>query len=238
MKLEHEFTVPVPPEQAWAVLLDVPRIAPCMPGATVDSVDGDAFAGKVKVKVGPIQVTYGGIARIVERDDSARRAVIEATGKESRGAGTASMTVTAQLHDFDDGTRVTTVSDLSVTGRPAQFGRGVMADVGAKILDQFADCLAAELSAPASPPPNQQADMRPDPARTIDEAVLPDGAAPTPTARVPRETGVSSRPTPEAIDLLDVAGAPTLKRLAPVLGAIAALIIAVIVTLRVRRRSG
>ena len=102
MELEHRFTVPVPVAQAWDVLLDVERIAPCMPGATVDSFDGETIVGKVKVKVGPIQVTYAGTARFSEQDEAARRAVIEANAKEARGSGTANATITAQLQDDVD----------------------------------------------------------------------------------------------------------------------------------------
>ena len=160
MNLEHEFTVPVPIDEAWRVLLDVERVAPCMPGATLLSVDGRDFTGSVKVKVGPITVTYNGKASFAEVDDGAHRAVIEASGKETRGAGTAAATVTTQLEDRGSTTQVRVVTDLNVTGRPAQFGRGVMAEVGGKLVQQFATCLADELSGhhagaaaePAGPP--------------------------------------------------------------------------------------
>lgn len=146
MNLEHDFTVPVPIDEAWRVLLDVERVAPCMPGATLTSVDGRDFTGTVKVKVGPITVTYSGKASFAAVDDAAHRAVIEASGKETRGAGTVAATVTAQLSDHGASTQVRVVTDLNVTGRPAQFGRGVMAEVGGKLVQQFANCLADELS--------------------------------------------------------------------------------------------
>ncbi len=147
MRLDHEFTVPVPAAQAWPVLLDIDRIAPCMPGATITKIDGDDFEGTVKVKVGPITVTYGGTASFLEKDEAQRIAVIEARGKETRGSGTATARVTAQLFDNGaDSTRVAVTTDLSVTGKPAQFGRGVMSDVGNKLLGRFADCLAGELA--------------------------------------------------------------------------------------------
>lgn len=146
MELEHAFTVPVGVDRAWTVLRDVERIAPCMPGATIDSVDGDDFTGRVKVKVGPMQITYTGDASFTEVNDEEHRAVIEARGRETRGSGTARATILAQLEaDGDDATRVEVVTDLTVTGKPAQFGRGVMADVGEKLIGRFADCLAAEL---------------------------------------------------------------------------------------------
>src|SRR3954467_15159306 len=119
MKLEHEFTVPTSVDEAWKVLLDVERVAPCMPGATLLTVDGDDFTGTVKVKVGPIQVTYKGQAKFVEKDAGAHRAVIEASGREARGSGTAAATVTTQLLSEGDSTKVTVTTDLNVTGRPA-----------------------------------------------------------------------------------------------------------------------
>ena len=146
MELENDFTVPVPKAQAWAALMDVERVAPCMPGATFDGYEGDGFKGRVKVKLGPITVTYNGTARFVERDEAGGVAVIEASGKEARGPGTAAATIRARMEDHGDTTRVSVVTDLNVTGKPAQFGRGVMAEVAAKLVGQFADCLASQLA--------------------------------------------------------------------------------------------
>jgi carbon monoxide dehydrogenase subunit G len=145
MKLEHEFRVPVPITQAWDVLLDVERIAPCMPGATVESFDGETVNGRVKVKVGPIQVTYGGTARFIEKNEAGRRVTLDASGKEARGSGTAKATIVAVLQDEGSSTLVNVTTDLAITGKPAQFGRGVMVEVGNKLLGRFADCLAAEI---------------------------------------------------------------------------------------------
>jgi len=152
MNLENEFTVPVPVDEAWQVLLDVERMAPCMPGATLTSVNGDEFTGTVKVKVGPITVTYNGEAKFLSKDDATHRAVLEAKGKESRGSGTAGATVTTQLSGEGSTTKVRVETDLNITGRPAQFGRGVMAEVAAKLIDQFARCLEDEINS-APPPP-------------------------------------------------------------------------------------
>ena len=142
MELEHSFTVPVPADQAWDVLLDVERVAPCMPGATLDSVDGDEITGKIKVKVGPISMTYAGTAKFVERDKDAGVVTLEASGKETRGSGTASASVRSVLEDRGSQTHVTVHTTLNVTGKPAQFGRGVMSEVSGKLIGIFAANLA------------------------------------------------------------------------------------------------
>src|SRR5271154_1885247 len=149
MELDHSFTVPVPPEQAWEVLLDVERIAPCMPGAIVEEFDGEVVTGRIKIKVGPVSLTYRGTAKFTERDPDAHMVVVEASGKETRGAGTASATVRASLEPESSGqaTKVTIHTTMNVTGRPAQFGRGVMVEVGGKLVEKFADNLAALLAA-------------------------------------------------------------------------------------------
>jgi carbon monoxide dehydrogenase subunit G len=151
MELEHSFTVPVPEARAWEVLLDVERVAPCMPGASLDSVEGDNISGRIKVKVGPIAMTYAGTARFTERDANAHVIVLEASGKETRGAGTASAKVRSTLQGQDGQTHVVVNTTLNVTGRPAQFGRGVMAEVGGKLIGIFASNLADMLSAEQEP---------------------------------------------------------------------------------------
>ncbi|WP_138758155.1 SRPBCC family protein [Modestobacter altitudinis] len=146
MQLENSFTVPLPVDEAWRVLLDIDRIAPCMPGAVLDSVTGDDFTGRVKVKLGPINLTYQGKGSFIEKDETAHKAVIDARGKDQRGNGTAAAIVTATLAAEGSVTRVDVLTDLNITGRPAQFGRGVMTDVGNKLLGQFADKLSAQLA--------------------------------------------------------------------------------------------
>src|SRR5437899_2089678 len=152
MELDNSFTVPVPPDRAWDVLLDVERIAPCMPGATVDEFDGEVVTGRIKVKVGPVSLTYRGTAKFTERDPEARMVVVEASGKEMRGSGTASATVRASLEpeSSGDGTRVSMHTTMNVTGRPAQFGRGVIVEVGGKLVDQFAQNLAKQITGDAA----------------------------------------------------------------------------------------
>src|SRR3954451_22293407 len=145
MKLENEFRVDVPVEEAWKVLLDVERIAPCMPGAQLQEVEGDEYRGIVKVKVGPITAQYKGVARITEAKEATRTVVLQAEGRDTRGQGTASATVTATLTPSDAGTVVHIDTDLNVTGKVAQFGRGVMADVSSKLLGQFAQNLERDV---------------------------------------------------------------------------------------------
>jgi len=146
MELDHSFTVPVPPDRAWEVLLDVERIAPCMPGATVEEFDGEVVTGRIKVKVGPVSLTYRGTAKFTERDPDARLVVVDASGKETRGAGTAAAAIRASLEPSGEGTRVSMHTTMNVTGRPAQFGRGVIAEVGGKLVEKFAENLAQMIS--------------------------------------------------------------------------------------------
>jgi uncharacterized protein len=146
MKLEHQFTVPASLEETWAALNDLERVVPCFPGATLSSVEGDEFTGSCKVKLGPISLTYNGSGQFVTRDEAKREAVIEAKGRDRRGNGTAAATVTTVLsEDRPKSTSVTVQTDLTITGKPAQFGRGVMQDVSDRLLESFVDCLKAEL---------------------------------------------------------------------------------------------
>jgi len=150
MKLENNFTIDAPVEKAWAALNNPETVAPCFPGATLTTYEGDSFAGTVKVKLGPIAMTYKGKGTYVTRDEAAHEVVIEANGRDSRGNGTANATVTASLAaDGADRTAVSMVTDMTITGKPAQFGRGVISDVADKIITQFAECVARKL-APAA----------------------------------------------------------------------------------------
>ncbi|MEX1656587.1 SRPBCC family protein [Streptomyces pseudovenezuelae] len=161
MELHHEFTVPVPVDEAWRALLDIERVAPCMPGAVVEDYDGRTVTGSVKVKVGPITVTYKGTAVFEEQDEAAHRLVLIASGREIRGQGTARATVTGTLTGQDGGTAVSVRTDLAVTGRPAQFGRGVLAEVGDRLVGRFSACLAERLG---------EREEAPEAARTAEEA--------------------------------------------------------------------
>ncbi len=218
MELTNEFSVAAPVQQAWATLLDVERIAPCMPGAELTSFDGDAFTGTVKVKLGPVNLTYAGKGRFVSKDDVAHRIVIEASGKDKRGTATAAATITGTLYPEGDSTRVHVVTDLRITGAPAQFGRGMIADVAGRLVGQFASCLADEIAAtpmpaadlpaaatpaaatpePATPEPATPEAATPEPAtpEAATPAVVPD-AAPEPAA---------AEPAPEPLAAADSAG--------------------------------
>lgn len=220
MELEHSFTVPVGVDDAWRVLLDIERIAPCMPGATLDSVTGDDFTGSVKVRLGPIGLTYKGKASFVEKDEAAHRAVIDARGKDSRGNGTAAAKVTATLQQEANATTVHVLTDLNITGKPAQFGRGVMADVGNKLIGQFADCLAGKLAGGG----DQMSQPAPEPTPSGTETTEPRASQPVDPP--------TSQPV-EPIDLMASAGPAVLKRLAPVAAVLALLVL--FVTLRRRR---
>lgn len=151
MDLTHSFTVPTSVDDAWTMFMDLEKVGNCFPGATVTEVTDDGFAGTVKVKLGPIALVYSGTGSFVERDDATHRAVLTAKGKDKRGNGTAGATVTIALAPDGDGTRADVVTDLAVTGKPAQFGRGVMQDVSDKLLQAFITCIEQQAGA-AGPP--------------------------------------------------------------------------------------
>ena len=163
MKLTHSFTAPAPAEEVWEALLDPERVAPCLPGASLTSVDGKTFSGEVKVKLGPVQLLYRGSGEFVEIDPVLRRAVLKAAGKDTRGNGTASAVVTFQV-----GSEVGIETDLAITGRPAQLGRGLIAEVSGKLVDQFAECLASALGSVDADEVAQQQHLRVVPDEPID----------------------------------------------------------------------
>ena len=203
MQLENRFTVPVGVDRAWDVMLDVERVVPCFPGAAVTAVADDAIDGSVRIKLGPVLLHYAGTATFLEKDPVHRRAVLAARGSDRKGGGSAAATITATLQPLDDSaTECVIVTDLDITGRPAQFGRGIMTEVGNRITAQFASNLSAMLGAadprgagPSAPPPTPSAPL---------------SAASRPS--VP----ASSTPEPAALDLLHLAGGSAAKRLLPV----------------------
>lgn len=228
MRLDHEFTVPAPPEQVWKAVTNPESVAPCMPGATLTKVEGETFTGTVKVKLGPISLLYKGSGEFLETDEKARKIVIKASGKDTRGAGTAAATVTVTLAEEGGHTKGKVSTDLNVTGRPAQFGRGMISEVGGKILDQFAANLAERLSAEEKP----AAETKGTEAKGAEEA--------KPAAAEQAKPKLEAvKPAPEkqadAIDLFEYAGGSVAKRLAPVLAGVAAFL-AVLALIRLLRR--
>lgn len=228
MQLENEFAVPIPVSQTWSTLLDVQRIAPCMPGATVERVDGDEVAGRVRVKVGPIALSYAGTARFITKDEAEHRIVLEASGRETKGSGTAAAKIETQMIDEGSATRVKILTDLDVTGKPAQFGRGVMSDIAGKLTDQFAACIAKQVQAPdtaaaasgsaAGAGPGHGAQAADVPAPSASPAAGQGAVAPPPTASAAEQS--------DSLDLIGTVAMPLVKRFAPVLaGLLAGLVI-------------
>lgn len=237
MKLDNEFTVGVPIEQAWSVLTDLELIAPCMPGAQLTGVNDGVYTGKVKIKVGPVTAEYAGTARFTEKDETGYRAVIDARGRDSRGNGNANAVISAQLQPADSGTHVTVSTDLTIAGRVAQFGSGMIKEVSAKLLGQFVDCLegklAGGLSAPASEPAPGTAP--PDGAADTAETSLADSKQSLRDSDAAPAAAVASGATtaePAALDLMSVAGGAVYKRLVPLV--VGLIVLAVIIYLVVR----
>jgi carbon monoxide dehydrogenase subunit G len=247
MELKNDFTVNAPIDKAWETLTDVERIAPCLPGAQLEEVEGDVYRGVVKVKVGPITAQFKGQATFVERDESGHRAVLKAEGRDTGGKGNASALITAQLESVSaESTKVNVDTDLTITGKVAQFGRGALADVSDKLLKQFVSNLETKVLAgvdggeDGTPTPasatTSETPATPEPPETAATsagagngagaaaAVSPNGAT--------QARQVESR-SAEPIDLLETAGVPVLKRVLPILiGAI----VFVFVLRRWRRR--
>jgi len=219
IELDNSFTVPVPPEQAWDVLLDVERIAPCMPGASVTSVEGDEIEGQVKVKLGPLSLTYKGTAKFTDKNEASRTISIEATGKETRGSGTASATVQANLTPAEAGSTLVAIhTSLNVTGRPAQFGRSLLPEVSGKLIAQFASNLEALITAD-SPAAAEAADA-PEGSGTADDS---SGEA-APVAAKPAAPVIKQE---ESLNAFKFVVVPVLKRVIPVAAVGAAIAIVI-----------
>ena len=247
MKLENDFTVPASIDEAWAFLLDVPRVAPCLPGATVEpETDEDGtYKGAMKIKIGPITAQYKGTVKIQSADEATHTVAMRAQAKDARGQGSASATITSTMEETAEGTKVSVVTDMRVTGPAAQFGRGVMQDVSAKLMGRFADCLAEQAQRRTRrrrrPRPPRR---RPQPRRRPRRARSPRAPRARPAASRPRRptpeapsasSGTSSaeapkarrapRPTDDVLDLGEAAGGAVLKRALPLVGAAVALLV-------------
>lgn len=202
MQLEQRFMIPVGLGEAWDLLLDVERVAPCFPGATLEEVNGNAVKGGVRVKLGPVLLNYRGVATFLERDEASRRVVVDAKGNDTKGGSSAAARVVLLLTPLGDAsTECVIATDLNVTGRPAQFGRGIMNDVATKITAHFAGNLSAMLTTPQP-------------------------AADEPTVDEPAQVDSPVAPS-QPLDLLGVAGPATVKRFAPVAAAACLLLILV-----------
>lgn len=210
MEIRNSAIVPTDLDTAWRTLLDIPAIAPCMPGATLESQDGDAFTGNVKVKLGPVAMTFGGEARFLEKDDAAHRAVIEGNGKEAKGNGTARALVTAQLtEESPSSTRLDIVTDLTITGKAAQFGKGVMQDISTRLVAQFAGNLEQLITS-----------------RGAASVTTPEQAAGPASVPGSSSTSALQPQSTEALNLGSVAMVPILRRIAPVIAIVAVAAIA------------
>lgn len=221
MELNHEFNVNVPAEQAWQVLTNVEMIAPCLPGAQLQEVEGDTYRGVVKVKVGPIVAQFKGQAVFTERDDVNKRAVLKAEGRDTGGKGNANATITAQLTEVNPSlTTVKVDTDLSITGKVAQFGRGALADVSDKLLAQF----AASLNELLESQPAGATTSEPAPAASTAEPTV---STPTPSPAADAGETVRKIDAPEAkpIDLISTAGGTMAKMAVPVVIGIAAVVV-------------
>jgi carbon monoxide dehydrogenase subunit G len=217
MQLTDDFTVPVPVERLWGLLNDVEKIAPCVPGFTLTEADHPDYRGRMKVKVGAITVQYDATITFVERDEANKRVVLAVKGRELRGAGSVDATVTSSLADQGTETKAEMVTDVQVTGRVAQFGRGIIADVSSRMTEQFVDRLTTSLLAPAAGTP------------TADAGAGVPPAEPAPSGQAPEGPAAQD----DALDLGSVAAVPVLKRLAPMLAGLVA--VAVVVRLLRRR---
>lgn len=251
MKLENQFTVPASIDEAWAFLLDVPRVAPCLPGATVEEGGGEdgEYQGAMKIKIGPITASYKGTVKIQDADEVNHKVAMRAQAKDARGQGTAAATITSTMKETPEGTQVHVETDMRVTGPAAQFGRGVMQDVSAKLMKRFADCLAEQMSgggAEAEAAPAEEAPAAAEAeAPAKEETAVPSAssgissaeaepAAPSASSGTPSATPKPAA-APQSEDVLDLGAASrdaVLKRAIPVIGAVVGLL----VLLRILRR--
>jgi len=227
MELTNEFRVGMSKAEAWKVLTDVERIAPLLPGAQLQEVEGDDYRGIVKVKVGPITAQYKGTARFLERDEDAGRVVLSASGRDTRGQGNATATITATMIPEGEGTLVKVVTDLSVTGKVAQFGRGVLADVSSKLIGQFVEALEADLAGAQEGMASEETASEEAEGNVAGEAV-------DPFASRQESRAIQAKQT-EPVDLLSVAGSSVLRRVLPLLAGAAGVFLIVLARRWTRR---
>jgi uncharacterized protein len=223
VKLENEFTVDVPVEDVWNVLLDLERVTPCLPGAALTEESGDEYKGEMKIRLGPVTQNYNGTVKIEEADESEHRAVIRADGKDARGQGTASATITSTLHDEgNDSTRVRVETDMQITGRAAQFGRGVQQEVAEKLLTQFAECLEDRIMGGG-------AEEEPEPAASEAESseAEPSANGEAGEDEQPRRRIIQQDQEVEPLDLGEASREAVIKRAVPVVAGVGVLVVVI-----------
>lgn len=223
MKLENEFTVDAPVDEAWEVMLDLERVTPCLPGASLTEQQGDEYKGKMTVRLGPVKQEYDGTVKFEETNEDEHRAILKADGKDQRGQGTASATITSTMSEENGGTKVKVETDMQLTGKAAQFGRGVQQDVAAKLLDQFAGCLEKEILS------ENVREEEPEPA-----AAGANGAESEESEEEPPVRKIQQESEVEPLDLGAASYEAILKRVVPVAVGVAVLV--VLIRLFRRRR--
>jgi uncharacterized protein len=238
--MENEFTVDAPVEQAWETLLDLERITPCLPGAALEEESGDEYKGTMTIRLGPVTQKYNGTVSFEETDEESRRAVLKADGKDARGQGTASATITSTLSEEDGRTKVRVETDMHLTGRAAQFGRGVQQEVATKLINQFAECLEKEIMGEnirEEPEQPSEPDQAEETAET-EEAVSADGSGAEEGAEEeekPKRRIIQQDHDVEPLDLGEASREAVIKRVVPLAAGVGALIV-VLWLLRRRRR--
>lgn len=227
MKLENEFTVDAPVDEAWGVMLDLERVTPCLPGASLTEQEGDEYKGKMTVRLGPVKQEYNGTVKIEDTDEESHRAVLKADGKDARGQGTASATITSTLQDENGSTRVKVETDMRLTGRAAQFGRGVQQDVARKLLNEFAGCLEKEIL-------GQNVPDEPEETTASTNGSTDSPSAESENGGQPRRRIIQNDEEVEPLDLGAASYEAILKRAAPV--AVGTVLLAIVIWLARRRR--
>jgi carbon monoxide dehydrogenase subunit G len=224
--MENEFTVEAPVEQAWETLLDLERITPCLPGAALEEESGDEYKGTMTIRLGPVTQKYNGTVSFEETDEESRRAVLKADGKDARGQGTASATITSTLTEEDGGTKVHVETDMHLTGRAAQFGRGVQQEVATKLINQFAECLEKEIMGENT----REEPEQPEPTEEPEEAVSANGSgeeAQSEEEEKPKRRVIEQDHDVEPLDLGEASREAVLKRVIPLVAGLSALIVVI-----------
>ncbi len=237
MKMENEFTVEAPIEQAWETLLDLYRTTPCLPGAVLQEESGDEYRGTMTIRLGPVIQKYNGTVRFEEKDEESRRAVIRADGKDARGQGTASATITSTLSEGDGGTKVNVQTDMHLTGRAAQFGRGVQQEVATKLINQFAECLEKEIMGentreepeqPAEPEPAEaDAKATDDSAESSEDSPAESAAEEVGEEEKPKRRIIEQDHDVEPLDLGEASRDAVVKRVVPLVAGIGVLVVVI-----------